>query len=187
MAKISLSPPWVEYYREVNEMFKRDKEVRVVYDEDINKLSLYVDNEVKASALSQLLPVTKEFGTVVMEIEVVPCNTKGSSLRRTNNTIIEDAFAKNPAVNSIKTVSGIFDYDLYYVIFEKSVVQYFVDNLGDYNGIKSTLYENIARDIFEKMDGVFYCTDLSDTITLKDISCSCWDASTSSLGSLVAK
>ena len=158
MAKISLSPPWVEYYREVNEMFKRDKEVRVVYDEDKNKLSLYVDDEAKAYALSQLLPATKEFGTVLMEIEIVPCNTKGSSLRRTNNITIENAFARNPAVNSIKTVSGIFGYDLYYVIFEKSVVQYFVDNLGDYNGIKSTLYENIARDIFEDTVGVFFCT-----------------------------
>lgn len=180
MAKISLSPPWVEYYREVNEMFRRDREVRVVYDEDKNKLSLYVDDEDKASALSQLLPATKEFGTVVMEIEIVPCNTKGSSLRRTNNIIIEDAFARNPAVNNIKTVSGIFGYDLYYVIFENSVVQYFVDNLGDYNGMRSTLYENIARDIFEGVNGVFYCTDTpSSNFTISGLgSCSIMSTST---------
>lgn len=45
------------------------------------------------------------------------------------------------------------------MLFKKEVVQYFTDNLGDYNGYRSTLYENIARDIFGDIVGVFFCTN----------------------------
>ena len=158
MAKISLSPPWVEYYHKINELFKYDPEVRVIYDENQNRLSLYVDNENKAIALTELLPETKEFGAVLMEIVVIPANTK-KNLRKTNISLIEAAFENNPIVNDIKIISGLFSYDLNYVIFKNCVVQYFSDNLGDYNGLKSTLYEDIARDVFDSCEGVFYCTD----------------------------
>ena len=158
MAKISLSPLWVEYYHKINELFKYDPEVRVIYDEDINKLSLYVDNENKASAIAELLPTKREFGNVVMEIAIIPANTK-KNLRKTNISLIEAAFENNPIVNDIKIISGLFSYDLNYVIFKNCVVQYFNDSLGDYNGLKSTLYEDIARDVFDGCEGVFYCTD----------------------------
>lgn len=158
MAKISLSPPWVEYYHKVDELFKYDQEVRVIYDEDINKLSLYVDNENKASAIAELLPTEREFGNVIMEIAIIPSNTK-KNLRRTNISLIEAAFENNPIVDDIKIISGLFSYDLNYVIFKNCVVQYFNDNLGDYNGLKSTLYEDIARDVFDDCEGIFYCTD----------------------------
>lgn len=158
MAKISLSPPWVEYYHKIDEFFKYDPEVRVIYDEDENKLSLYVDNENKASAIAELLPATKEFGAVLMKIIVIPTNTK-KNLRKTNISLIEAAFENNPIINDIKIVSGLFSYDLYYVMFKNCVVQYFDDNLGDYHGLKSTLYENIARDVFDGCEGIFYCTD----------------------------
>ena len=170
MAKISLSPPWVEYYHKINELFKHDPEVKVIYDENQNRLSLYVDNENKAAALTELLPETKEFGTVVMEIVVIPSNTK-KNLRKTNISrktniyLIEAAFENNPIVNDIKIISGLFSYDLNYVIFKNCVVQYFNDNLGDYNGLKSTLYEDIARDVFDSCEGVFYCTDQVFAIT----------------------
>jgi len=55
--------------------------------------------------------------------------------------------------------------DLTYVLFKNKVVQYFIDNIGDYNGMKSTLYEDIARDIFEDVDGVFFCTALPDNLS----------------------
>ena len=70
-----------------------------------------------------------------------------------------DAFEGNPALSYIVRGSlPMVDMNVY-VVFKNKVVQYFNDNLMDINGFCSTLYENIARDIFEKMDGVFYCTD----------------------------
>ena len=156
MAKISLSPPWIIYYKEVDVFFKKDPEVRVVFDEDNLVIRLYVENGAKATALSKLLPTEKEFGGTVLKIEIIPANTS-----LTSNPVfhvIQAAFMNNPIVSDIKVIPGIFAYDLNYVLFERTVVQYFTDNLGDYNGYCSTLYENIARDIFEDMSGVFYCT-----------------------------
>ena len=62
MEKLKLSPPWMTYANEVKALFREDKEVRVVYDDEEKKLKLYVDNPRKADALAQLLPAEKTFG-----------------------------------------------------------------------------------------------------------------------------
>lgn len=165
MARVNLSPPWIIYYKEVDAFFAYDPEVKVLFDEDDLVLRLYVENSAKANALNHLLPTEKDFGGVILKIQIIPANTA-----LTGNpafSIIQAAFANNPIVKDIKVIHGIFAYDLNYVLFEKTVVQYFTDNLGDYNGFCSTLYENIARDIFENVDGVFYCTNPTiDSTTL---------------------
>lgn len=50
-------------------------------------------------------------------------------------------------------------FDLTYVVFEAKVVQFFNDDIGDINGIKSTLYEDIAEEVFEKKEGIYFCTN----------------------------
>lgn len=51
-----------------------------------------------------------------------------------------------------------------YVVFKNCVVQFFNDNLNDPHGVVSTLYENIADEIFKDIqfpnDGVAFCTDI---------------------------
>lgn len=51
---------------------------------------------------------------------------------------------------------------MYYVVFKNCVVQFFNDNLNDIYGNISTLYQDIAREIFAdaEWEGVFYCTDV---------------------------
>lgn len=158
MAIIKKSAPWVTYYREVNELFKKDKKVLVVFDEENVELKIYVDNPAKASAIQYLMPTEKEFGNVTLKIDVIPAN--GKTLRDVNTsnilTIACDAFLDNDAVYMVTDVRSAFD--LVYVIFRKEVVQYFDDNLGDINGNCSTLYEVIARDVFNDM-GIKFCTD----------------------------
>jgi len=48
------------------------------------------------------------------------------------------------------------------VVFKNCVVQFFNDNLNDAHGVISTLYQNIAAEIFEdaNLPGVHYCTDV---------------------------
>lgn len=158
MAIIKKSAPWVTYYREVNELFKKDKKVLVVFDEENVELKIYVDNPTKASAIQYLMPTEKEFGNVTLKIDVIPAN--GKTLRDVNTsnilTIACDAFLDNDAVYMVTDVRSAFD--LVYVIFRKEVVQYFDDNLGDINGNCSTLYEMIARDVFNDV-GIKFCTD----------------------------
>ena len=151
-----LSAPWVLFYREVEAMFAEDPAVRVEFDNGDEKIiKLYVDGERKAEALSELLPIEKEFGNVVVKIEVIPANI----LKGDKAQLFRDAFDGNPALSYDVTVDGVFSNPVTYFVFKKAVVQYYADNLGDVNGLQSTLYQNIAEDLFENHDGVSFCTD----------------------------
>lgn len=158
MAILTKSSPWVTYYREVDALFKRDREVLVVFDEENEELKLYVDNQAKANAIRCLIPTEKEFGNVILKIDVIPSNGKALNNVGTPNIVdvAASAFRNNDAVCMVRDVSAVFD--LVYVIFRKEVVQYFDDNIGDINGNCSTLYEVIARDVFNDV-GIKYCTD----------------------------
>ena len=48
---------------------------------------------------------------------------------------------------------------LTYVVLKKEVVQFFNDNLNDIHGLETTLYQTIAKDVFDGT-GVFFCTDI---------------------------
>lgn len=158
MARLKLSAPWITYYKEVDAFFKEDPEVNVVYDEEENVITLYVANGDKADALTQLLPVSREFGDVSVQHRIIPSNLRHGI----NGSVLEAAFRNNKAVSYIKNIRGLFSNDLNYVVFKKEVVQYFNDDLGDINGMCSTLYQNIAKNIFIDIEGLFFCTDITD-------------------------
>lgn len=165
MASVSLSTPWVLFYHEVQAFFKEDPEIRVIYDNEFYELKIYVDNpKNKAEAIRKLLPETLTFGNVELKIIVYPSNR---SLRASAPMIedIEAALEGNKALYKIEKVYGVFSNPIYYVIFNKEVVQYHTDDLSDRNGIRSTLYQDIAKEIFKEREGVFYCTAIdSDNI-----------------------
>lgn len=154
--------PWVEYYRKIETLFQQDNEIRVVYDEESNTISLYVNNDAKADALFQVLPMEKSWGNVSIRINVVPAN----GFRTAPSGTFETIFKGNPAVSFIKTVEGISSNSLTYIVFNKEVVQYFNDDLGDYYGQCSTLYQDLAKEIFGDHDGVFFCTATVKTMPL---------------------
>ena len=162
MAKLRLSPGWDIYYRKLSALFGRDDEVRIVYDETNDNIKLYVDNVNKADALAQLLPIEKEFGSVTLTIEVIPCNTKTKKTRC--ETVYHDAFDGNPILSYIKVVEGVFSNNITYVVFNREVIQYFNDSLADIHGMCSTLAQDIAREVFEDAEGVFFCTDTTHTL-----------------------
>ena len=158
MAVLKKSSPWITYYREVNELFRRDKDVLVVYDEEKTELKIYVNDQTKADAIRFLMPIKKEFGNVILKIDVIPSNGKQLCGVNTSNVIdiACDAFKNNDAVYMVTNISAVFD--LVYVIFRKEVVQYFDDNIGDVYGNCSTLYETIAKNVFNDI-GIKFCTD----------------------------
>lgn len=151
---MKLSSPWVEFYHEIEALFAQDPEVKVVYEEENNEVKLFVENARKAEALTQLLPVEKTFGNVTLKVTVVPANDVTIS----KADLLAEAFDGNPAlsyVQHVDAVIGSFDY----AVFQNKVVQFFNDNLSDINGNKSTLYEDIAKDVFGAEAGVFFCTE----------------------------
>ena len=151
---MKLASPWVNFYRELEALFSQDPEVRVVYGEEANEVKLYVENARKADALTQLLPVEKTFGNVTLKVTVIPANEMTVS----KADLLSEAFDGNPALSYIQHVDaviGSFDY----AVFQNRVVQYFNDDLSDINGLKSTLYQDIAKDVFGEDAGVFFCTE----------------------------
>lgn len=169
MAKLKLSPPWVIFYQEIKALFEKDPHIKIVYDEDEQEISLFVDDANKADALTRLLPAEKTFGAVTLKINVIPSNSEGVvntlCYQYSNDlaTIYQRAFNKNPILDYIKVISGIFTNNLTYIVFKKEVVQYYNDSLNDIHGCCSTLYENLAREIFVEQEGVFFCTNTSNS------------------------
>lgn len=168
MANLKLSSPWVIFYREVSAMFGMDKQINVVLDEYHYKLNLYVDNDVKAAAITELLPDHVDFGDVTLNIVVTPSNNADKNSRFMNIVgndsehlcnLFNTAFYGNPVMSYCKSASGPFTFPAVYVVFAKEVAQYFTDDISDINGLCSTLYQDIAKDIFREEQGVFYCTD----------------------------
>lgn len=158
--KMKLSSPWVTLYREIEALFAKDEEVKVVFDENELEIKLYVERASKAEALTKLLPVERTFGNVTVLITVVPANAEDDD----PVTLFDEAFTGNPVLKEIVSVAspvGSFDY----VVFQREVVQFFNDELSDPNGNKSTLYEDIARDVFGLNAGTFFCTDGAEGLT----------------------
>lgn len=158
-----LSPPWVIYANKVKAMFEEDPEIRVVFDDEALKLSLYVDNGRKAEALSKLLPTEKEFGNVKIGISVIPSNDMETKL-----DLIQEAFYGNPALAFVwgcETPFGRFDY----AVFEKKVVQFPMDDMQDINGNCSTLYQELAKELFGLDGNLFFCTDTDDPKLMKPL------------------
>jgi len=156
MSKLELQSPWILYMRKLTKMFEKDPEVNVVCDEENNTIKLLVNNAVKAEALTTLLPEEKEFGNVVCKIIVVPSNENSVG------DLFQRAFSGNAAVTRIERVSDLLEDDGVYVLFDPVVVQFFADDIGDFYGNESTLYEDLAREIFEQTPQVHFCTDLID-------------------------
>ena len=155
MAVINKLAPWMTYYKELDMLFSEDKDVKVIFDESRKEIDIYVDGEKKAYALSQLLCLEKEFGKTVIKIDVIPSNGLETA---ENFNLFKEAFKGNKAFSYVKQTKGVFD--ITYVVFAHKIVQFFDDNLADVNGNCSTLYEDIARDVFREENSVFYCTDV---------------------------
>ena len=164
MALLKLSAAWQIYYKELCALFDKDEEIHIIYDQDNQVITIYVENEAKADALGAMLPVVKHFGGVDLEINVVPANK--CNYRRSKGSLIEDIFYGNPIVDDIITISGVMSNPMTYVIFKKEVVQYYNDSLGDYHGVCSTLYQDLADTIFEEHEGIFFCTNTSTSFKL---------------------
>lgn len=156
MENLKLSAPWEIYYTKMLMLFERDKDVDVVfYDDEEKVIKVFVEKPEKADALSKLLPSVKIFGNVIVKIDVIPANVEEESPVE----LFRKAFEGNSALSYIKTTPPPFEFN--YVVFKKEIVQFFADNMTDPNGLYSTLYQDIAQEIFDTPLGVYFSTDVA--------------------------
>ena len=172
MANLKLISPWRNYYHEIQAFFKEDPYVTVVFDEDNMEIKLFVQAPDKAEALTQILNPEKTFGETTVKVTVIPANTMSREIKLMMKSMIEAeefdrviriALDCNGLFCDVCVIKGLLGFNAIYVLFNKNVVQYYNDNIGDLHGVKSTLAEDIARDIFVSRPGVFYCTNVTET------------------------
>ena len=161
MARIKLQPPWIQFYEKLTLLFEEDSHIRILYDEEENEIRIFADNTEKAVALERLLPSENVFGNVKQKITIIPPNKEDLDEPNIDCPAVV-LFADNPIVEEIERVSGVFGYELIYIMFRKEVVQYFNDDISCYGGIRSTLYQDIAKEVFKFQAGVYYCTSEED-------------------------
>lgn len=167
MAKLKLCAPWQEHYEMIKAMFAEDPDVFVLMDEEQYEIRIYVNEQAKADALEAILLHEVVFGNIMLKINVIPANQMPEKeADQSVEALFEVAFDGNSALSYVKTLDGPFEFNATYVVFAKEVVQYYRDDLSDIHGLRSTLYEDLAREIFAKTLGVYFCTDDEETETL---------------------
>ena len=164
--RLKISPPWITYINKIVTLFDGDPQIACNLDTQVPSITLSTNNPEKAVAIRRLLPTTVNFGNVDLEIEIDCGKPLPNIAFKTNKELFEAAFTGNPAfAECISPVDDGYWYaDFTYVIFKNCVVQFFNDNLNDARGLISTLYQDIAAELFADAPsirgGVGYCTDV---------------------------
>lgn len=149
---LNVFSPWVVFVNKVAALFGDDPEIEIEYDNDAVELTLRVANQSKADAIAKLLGESRQFGNVVLKVNVVPANEDESDAG-----LIRRALAGNPHVWDFTDVDAM-GFKASYVIFNPEVIQYKSDDLQSAFGVSTTVAEQICRDVFDGTDGVFFCT-----------------------------
>lgn len=161
MAVVKLSSPWMKLYHEIRAMFAEDQNVHVIFDEDKGNIVVYAQQPRKAAALGILLNKKYTFGNVEINVIVPPTNSETIEFYNSKE-IYDAAFNENHALSFTYVSPLPIANDTCYVVFKNCVVQYFNDDLSDIHGNCSTLYQEIAKEIFNdtKLGPVNFCTDV---------------------------
>ncbi len=152
--KTGISSPWVSYVHRLEALFGPDPDIIIAYIQDDNVVSMYVNDQEKADALSMLIPKEQVFGNVQLKIRIIPPN-----LTKKKADLIRAAFEGNPLFSEVIQVHPDGSSNAFtYVMFKRAVVQYWDDNLGDPHGRVSTLAQALASELLDT-EGVCYCTE----------------------------
>ena len=154
--KMKLSSPWITYYHKVQALFEKDDSVTVDFDESNCFLNIIVKEDTeKGEAIQKLFPSEIVFGNNIMKINVI---TIKKEIQMPIAQIFVNAFKNNPIIEDVINKSDILRDNQIYVMFQNKIVQFFNDDIYDYNGVCSTLYQDIAKDVFKDFADVHYCT-----------------------------
>ena len=159
--RLKLSPPWITYIHQLEALFDGDPQISFYINDSERIITIACNNGDKNAALMRLLPPEKKFGNIIFDIVIDGPVSNTTFL--TQKALFDTAFKGNPvyAYSVMPDESGWF-FTATYVVFKNCVVQFFNDNLNDCHGIVSTLYQDIAAEVFADADlnGVYYNTDV---------------------------
>lgn len=154
MEKMKLVSPWINFYREVEELFSGDTEVKVIFDDENYELKLYVQDPRKAEALEYILPQERLFGNVSVKIVIIPANKPIDNI----SDALKYAFKGNYIFNEVITLPtpfGTFNY----AVFNPTIIQYKNDDISDLSGKRTTTAEQVAKEVLSLGDEWHICSD----------------------------
>lgn len=157
ITSITKSPPWENYRAKLKAFFASDNEVTVgeFEGEDQKTVTITVKNHSKADALRDLLKSSVQFGNITVNVNVE--YDDDVSLEKK----FQYAFTGNKYYCDFHRQNNVGPESMWsanYVLFKPLAVQYYDDNLASYYGLESKLPEDVARDILNPVDGVYYCS-----------------------------
>lgn len=166
MLSIKLEAPWYTYQKKLNALFSKDPDIKVgeVYESDSEDYDYGIDIEIKNHekfvALDRVLLKTVGFANIVLQITLFD---EENSEQDPAIDLFKKVFEGNPIVKDIKETIDRTGTSRAYVRFEPDVVQFFDDDLGDYNGNWNGLAQDIAKEVFSKTSWqINFCTAEKD-------------------------
>lgn len=163
-----LSPPWYTIRNKINALFERDEQVTVgdlkVSNEGSYTLEIKSTNAIKLRAIEKIMKHEFDFGNVKLYVNFIYPNDRDEDTVTSddirvafmNNTILSDVvdapFGPNPEEMHV------------YVLFEKSVVQFYNDDISDLFGNYNGLAADIASEVFNEEDNIHYNTTNADCV-----------------------
>ena len=158
---VGLQSPWVTIYNKVVALFGRDEELTIgnLEADEANSgyfFTIASANSVKLNSLERILKNEFVLGNITLRIKFIYENVQDGI---TANDL-RNAFAGNNILKDIKTVDTPLANGISYVLFGREVLQFFNDDITDYFGNYNGLAEDIARELFNEVPNVNYCTDI---------------------------
>ena len=155
---MKLSAPWYTYQKKVKALFALDPEIEVgdvhADEEEGYSFEITVHNAAKYIALDRVMPKAVTFGKVTLKIDV---NNVDDSSTVTAIELYKTIFKGNRIVKDIKDVKDFTGTVHGYIRFYPEVIQFFNDDISDFNGLWSGLAQDIAREVFTNQN-VHFCT-----------------------------
>jgi len=163
MLKLKLEAPWYTFQKKVKALFERDPDISVgeIVESEDGKVDFLFDIEVrnheKFLALDRVFPKVKTFGNVTLGIILYDEENANGTEDRVE--LYRTIFEGNPIVKDIREAMDHAGTRHGFVRFQPEVVQFFDDDISDFNGNWSGLAQDIAREVFEdEIAGIHFCT-----------------------------
>ncbi len=163
MSKVKIEAPWYAFHKKVKALFAGDKDIEIgdLYKPQEGEKSylafdILVRKHEKFLAMDKVMPATVEFGNVTVGICVQDLENGFDEAHPVQ--LFAAIFDGNPHVKDVKEVRDVTGTVHGYVRFKPEVLQFFHDDLSDYNGNWSGLAQEIAKEVFSDMAGMHFCT-----------------------------
>lgn len=163
MSNLKLLSPCQEFNNKVRALFAGDKDIEVseIYkpdegDESYFAFDIMVRNHKKFMALNSVVPPVVVFGNLSLGICVL--DIENEQVETDPAQLFIAIFEGNPHIKDVKQAIDVAGLTHAYVRFKPEVIQFFNDDLSDFDRNWSGLAQDIARDLFKVGFGVHFCT-----------------------------